>query len=343
MSTAIIALLALSLTAEAQIIPWLNWTLLPQNQMDEIIGEASGETAWKTIASIAAFNRDRRPEEFKEMFLETKVITGLLKDYGISGFEVKRYPDGTAWDASKGELWETQPRRRKIASFNDMVPMLAAWSAQIDATADLVWVGKGSPDEIKKANVQGKIVVTDGNILMVHMEACGRQGAIGVVAINTNRQLDDPLQLPWSQIKMPSFPGMPEVSPAKTSTFGFALPAREGELLKQRLLAGEKITARAQVEAKEVPYNLEVTSVLHLRNRSRSRRSHFQRPLIRRQGQTGRQRRHFWKRLHPGSGPRHQHAHHGRTPAPSETNPPFRLGPPNMRERENGSRTILKS
>jgi hypothetical protein len=33
----------------AQMTPWKIWTLIPEDQMDEIIGEASGETAWNTI------------------------------------------------------------------------------------------------------------------------------------------------------------------------------------------------------------------------------------------------------------------------------------------------------
>ena len=250
-------ILALCGMAKGQAIPWLSWTFLPQAQMDEIIGETSGETAWKTIASLAAFNRDRRPEEFSDMFLETRVVSGLLRDYGLGGIEVLRYPEGQAWDASKGELWEIKPHRRKLASFNDMVPMLAAWSSPTDTTADLVWVGRGTPEEIRLAKVEGKIVVTEGNILAVSAEACAKQGALGVVAISMLRPFFDPLQLPWTPVKMLPIPGMPPSSAPSKPVFGFCLPAREGDLLKKRLLGGESITVRAQVEAREVPYHLE--------------------------------------------------------------------------------------
>ena len=247
-------ILALCGMATGQAIPWLSWTFLPRAQMDEIIGEASGETAWKTIASIAAFNRDRRPEEFSDMLLETRVVSGLLRDYGLDGIEVLRYPEGQAWDASKGELWEIKPHRRKLASFNDMVPMLAAWSSPTDTTADLVWVGRGTPEEIRLAKVEGKIVVTEGNILAVSAEACAKQGALGIVAISMLRPFFDPLQLPWTPVRRPRSPAcrLPPRRPSRSS--GSAFPPERGTFSKKRLLGGESITVRAQVEARTVSW-----------------------------------------------------------------------------------------
>lgn len=235
----------------AQYLPWLYWTLLPGEQMAEIIGEASGETALNTIITIAGYNRDRLPEEYREIFYETRIISDKLKLYGIPGAEIVRFPGGQVWEASKGELWEVNPRRQKLASYNDMVPMLATASTTADTTAELVWVGRGSREEIEAAKVEGKIVVTEGSISAVHSEACLKRGALGVVAISQSRPYFDPLQLPWSGIR-----GRGE-TPGQPSKFGFQLPVREGDYLKRRLLAGEKITVRAQVEAKMESYQME--------------------------------------------------------------------------------------
>ena len=246
----------------AQVVPWLNWTFLPKAQMDEIIGEASGETAWQTIASIAAFNRDRLPEEFSGTFWETEYVFDQLKRYGLQGVEIVTYPGGEAWDGIKGELWEVKPMRQKIASYNDMVPMLAYGSSPADVTGELVWVGRGTTEEIRTAKVEGKIVVTEGNIMSVHGEACIRQGALGIIAINMARALHDPLQLPWSGVG--GMRGRPDggqqgqqQAPPPQPKFGFQIPAREGEFLKRRLIMGEKITVQAKVESRMVPYDLE--------------------------------------------------------------------------------------
>ena len=257
----LLAVATLSSAAGAQAIPWLTWTFLPQEQMDEIIGEASGETAWKTIASVASFNRDRGEEEFKEMFLETKVVTDLLNRYGLEGIEVLRYPGGTIWHAEKGELWEVKPFRRKIASINDMVPMLAAWSLPTDTTAELVWAGRGTPEEIRRAGVKGKIavVITEGEAEVLCSEAYLDQGALGIIAVSMIRPFFDPLQFPWSQTEVQGYAHLtsPPSDRDRLPKFGFVLPAREGDLLIKRLLAGEKIEVHVEIKAKELPNRYE--------------------------------------------------------------------------------------
>jgi len=270
--------LALAAAASAQYTPWIYWTFLPKAQMDEIVGEASGESAWNTIAEINAFNRERFGEEFAGNFLETQVVVRKLKSYGLEGVDIVAYPGGPAWVAVKGELWETKPERQKIASIRDLLPMLASGSATVDVTAELVWVGRGSAKEIATAEVEGKIVVTEGPLMMVYGTTAPK-GALGVVAISNSRPYFDPLQMPWTGIMQrrrpggagpgrqgqagqaeqpvpPAPPAAPEAKPAAPG-FAFQLPVREGDILKRRLLANEKITVRAQVESKTETADLE--------------------------------------------------------------------------------------
>ena len=72
----LIAIIAAALlaggAAMAQMTPWLIWTLLPSEQMDEIVGEASGETAWNTIMETGGYNKDRLAEEFAGTFYESQ-------------------------------------------------------------------------------------------------------------------------------------------------------------------------------------------------------------------------------------------------------------------------------
>jgi len=258
-------MLLLSAFAQAQYTPWLYWTFLPRAQMDEIVGEASGESAWRTIATINAFNRDRLPEEYTGTFFETQYVLGQLKRYGLESAEIVTYPGGEAWRATKGELWEVKPIRQKLASYNDMVPMLASGSSPTQATGDLIWIGRGTPEDIRLAKVEGKIVVTEGNISAVHSEACLRQGALGVIAVSQGRPDSGPLVIPWSGIgarRRPPIPGMaaaetPGQTPPPTPKFGFNLPLREGELLKKRLLAGETISVEVRIETESLPYDME--------------------------------------------------------------------------------------
>jgi len=233
--------LAAGSMARAQLTPWLQWTLLPKAAMSEIVGETSGETAWHAIMETGGYDRDRSTEEFATNFRETQFYLDKAKEYGLKGAEIVRFPGGTSWDAVKGELWEVAPNRQKIASYLDAAAMLATGSTNADVTAELIWVGAGRVEDLQGKDVTGKIVVTDGNIGAVHRLACLEKGAAGVLSVmNSPRPLFDPLQMAWASV------GGDASRPAK---FGFQVPPREGELLKRRLMGGQKITARAQVAA----------------------------------------------------------------------------------------------
>jgi aminopeptidase YwaD len=262
------SLLLLSAAAEAQYTAWLYWTFLPKAQMDEIVGEASGEAAWRMISTLNGFNRDRSAEEFQGTFDETRYVVDQLKRYGIENVEIAAYPGGEAWDGIKGDLWEVTPIRQKLASHTDMVPMLANGSSPTKVSGELVWVGRGSVEDIRQANVEGKIVVTEGYLSSVHGEACIRQGALGVIAINQTRSKADTIELGWGGVgarRRPPMPGAGQAQqpgaepppPPPAPKFGFNLPLREGEFLKTRLMRGEKITVEVNIETQTLPYDLE--------------------------------------------------------------------------------------
>jgi hypothetical protein len=245
-----VALLACG-AAFAQVTPYLFWTLLPEEQMDMIVGEASGETGKNTIMETGGYNKDRLAEEYAGTFYESQYIYDQLKHYGLPGAEIVRSPAGQTWNGIKGELWEVKPQRRKLASYKDMTAMLARGSNNADVEAELVWVGRGTKEEIEGAEVEGKIVVTEGSISSAHNLACGDLGALGVIAISMSRISKDPLQIPWRGIYSRRRASGEE---GQESKFGFLLPFREGEFLKNRLLRRETITVHARVEAKMEDY-----------------------------------------------------------------------------------------
>ncbi len=243
--------LVVGVAAQAQMTPFYQWTLLPPDVMDEIIGETSGETAWNTIMETGGYNRDRLPEEWAGTFYETEYIYDRLVSYGLAGAEIARFPGGEAWDGIKGELWEVAPLRQKLSSFQDMRAMLASGSNNADVTAELVWVGHGTADELDRAGVAGKIVVTEGSMNGVHQLACIERGALGVVVISNGRPHFDPLQIPWRGV------GSRRGGNPAANKFGFYIPPREAAVLKRRLMAGQEITVHAEVESTRQSYDYE--------------------------------------------------------------------------------------
>jgi aminopeptidase YwaD len=224
-------------------------TLLPGSIVDELIGEASGEKAMNHIIEMAAYIHDRPASEYSGYFYETAYVLGKMKEYGLEGIRVNEYPGGQTWDGVKGTLWEVSPGRQKLADYSDLPAVLASGSTNADVTADLVWVGEGRPAEIEKADLQGKIAVTSGSIAMVHNLAVAK-GAAGVISFNSPRPLEVPMAIPIT--------GIGSRGDATVPRFGFFLPPREGILLRDRLLRGEKIRVHAVVRSQNLDYKLEV-------------------------------------------------------------------------------------
>lgn len=246
MGLAVVVLLGLP--ASGQMTSWFQWTFLPTDQMDRIVGEASGETAFSHVLALAGMPRDRGPAEYAETFLEARYILERLLDYGLENAAIIRFPGGDTWDGELGELWETSPRIVKISSYTDLRAMLAAGSMSADVDGELIWVDEGNAEDFEGLDVKGKIVLTSGAAGRVHEMACIHRQAVGVVSFASPRPLFDPLLIPWSEIH-----GTDD-QPAK---FAFLLPPRDGILLRDRLRKGERIIVRARVRSSRRAYELQ--------------------------------------------------------------------------------------
>jgi aminopeptidase YwaD len=229
-------------------------TLLPGNIIDEMIGEASGERAMNHIIEMAAYIHDRPASEYSGDFYETEYIMNKLREYGIEVATLDKYPGGNTWDGVKATLWELSPNHQKLADYNDLPAVLASGSTNADVTAELVWVGEGRQSEIEKYDLQGKIAVTSGSISAAHNSAVAK-GAVGVISFNSPRPMEVPMAIPISGIGG-------RQGGAQNVKFGFFLPPREGIILRDRLMRGEKIKVHAVVESQSLDYDLEVPSCI---------------------------------------------------------------------------------
>lgn len=235
-----LAILLFALPAAAQMTPWLQWTFLPQARMDEIVGEASGETAANHVMAMCGFPRNRKSAEYAGTLAEAQYVLDRLTEYGLAEAAILRYPGGETWDGVKGELWEVKPGREKIASYTDLTAMLASGSASADVTAELVWVEEGEAKDFDGLDVKDKILLTSGSAGAVHNIGCLKNGAAGVVSFASPRPLFDPLIIPWGGL----------YTRGSGAKFAFLLPPREGVILRDRLKRGEKIAVHAVVETK---------------------------------------------------------------------------------------------
>ena len=241
----LLAIFAASLCTAAalgQLTPHYQWTLLEKPLMDEIIGEASGETALAHAIEMGGYTRNRLSKEYNTVLWESQYVMDMLKQYGISTAKLERFGEmRPTWDGISGELWEISPGKRKLADYDDQVAMLVSGSQNADIDAELIWIGDGKPNDYKDLDVAGKIVVTYASPGAVS-SLIANNGAVGILSFNSPRPLADPLQMPYSSLGGRRGGG-------ETSGFAFQMPPREGYLLRDRLLRGEQIMVHAKVNA----------------------------------------------------------------------------------------------
>lgn len=221
--------------------------LLPENILDEIIGESSGEQAFNHMLEMSAYNRARPLNEYATTLMESDYVIQKLKSYGIEG-NIERFGKTKSWKGIKGKLWEVSPNKRKIVDYDDMPLFLASGSLDANVTAELIWVGSGSKSDLENLDLTGKICLTSGSL--GNLAAMVAKGAEGVITFQNSRALKDPLQIPTS--------GIWTRGKKLEKGFAFKITARQGWKLRDRLLRKEKIKVHAEVVAITVELDIQV-------------------------------------------------------------------------------------
>ena len=240
-----LSVLSLSLNAQEYMTPFSH-SLLDEHHYDLIVGESSGDVAYHHILDLAPYERDRRNEEYSGLFIESAYVAGKLNEYGLEGVEVELLGKTQTWDGVSASLWEVSPKTAKIADYRDLAAILAQGSRSAHVTAELVWVGRGTRQEIESVDLKGKIAVTEASGSSVHNLAVPA-GAVGVISYYSPRPLKDPIQIPNASIRG-----------GNNATFCINLPPRDGYALRDRLLRGEKIIVKADIETTTEETEIEV-------------------------------------------------------------------------------------
>ena len=223
-----------------------NHSLMAEKYYDLIVGESSGERAFYHILDIAPYERDRKSEDYKGLFMESVYVVDKLKSYGFADATTELLGKTKTWDGVSATLWEVAPKTTKIADYRDLAAILGQGSKSAHVTAELAWIGRGTQTEIAAADLKGKIAVTEVAASRVH-DAAVKAGAVGVITYYSPRPLVDPIQIPNSGLRG-----------GNNATFCINLTPRDGYALRDRLLGGEKITVKADIETTTEETEIEV-------------------------------------------------------------------------------------
>jgi hypothetical protein len=263
MLSRILPVLCLPVLAMAQLIDSPNLrppeqpnmkTLLPQATIDAMVAEISGSLALNHMIEIAGYERDRPAEEYKTVYREAAYVERMAKQYGLEDVHIERFPvTAKQWDGELGELWMTAPVKRLIISYRDVAAALATGSKTADATADLIYCGRGADkSDYAGKNINGKIVLISGAPSAAAALAVREFGAAGIVSFSnrTGKPIDKPDQIAWSSVG------------GAAGTFAFSLSHRAGMELVEMLERGEKVTVRARVKSTEYEAEMQVPTAV---------------------------------------------------------------------------------
>lgn len=212
----------------SQQTPFLN-----DDEIRMLTNELSGDRSFEHIRVLTQWHRDSGMDGY---FKAADYVIEQAKKAGLEDVKFIEQPlDGPNYTPISAELWMVEPLEIKLADIGDHALYLSDGSHDANVTAELVWAGTGSEEDLKGLDVSGKIVLVSGYPGNAVTNAVYGKGAVGVVCYATSEgknAMDFPDQLAWTRIPVTPPSG-------KDGTFAFNLSPRKGEQLKNVLLTNE--------------------------------------------------------------------------------------------------------
>ena len=254
-----------SVAAQSQQNQFTKTTLLTDKEVTALASEISGLIAKDTVTELARYHRVQASSGFSKA---AQYIADKAKEYGLAQVQIERFPaDGEktyytlksapGWEAERGELWEIEPNKSKVADWNEMRVALADYSQSAEATTTLIDVGMGtSAKDYEGKDVAGHLVLAGGGVADVHKMACDERGAAGILSYQQNQVTgwsgDYADNVRWGHLS----PYNPK------NKFAFMISLRRAREYQARLARGEQITLHATVTAELTQSNYDVVSAV---------------------------------------------------------------------------------
>ncbi len=237
-----VSALTLPPAASAQDSPFVS-DKMERDLRDEI----SGDRAFDYVRLLTPYHRIMGSRTYVDA---AEMLAGLARQAGLRNVKVVEQPfeGGLTWDAKSARLRLVEPEERKICDFGDLRVSIAVFSRSAHAQAELVDIGRCTPEELARVDVKGKIVLTTASPGRAVSMAVWDRGALGVVSsasVHPDAAYDTPDQVGY--IKVPV--ACPE---GKTGPWSFMISAREygylSGLIRKGAAAGKPVVVKADIE-----------------------------------------------------------------------------------------------
>ncbi|HAL62394.1 MAG TPA: hypothetical protein DCP08_08325 [Chloroflexi bacterium] len=231
--------------------------------MEAVEEEFSGLAAHRYVGEIIQYHRlqaspgyRRAAEHTYQKLLDFGLEAKILSYPAREGVTFWAQPSFQEWEAREGVLHLLEPESRKLADYREIKLSLIQRSAPFEEEAEIALLEDGlEVEEYEGLDLEGKVVLTKGDVRRVHYLAVERGGAVGIIydgikeLPGLERHLDDALQYTsfwWYG--------------GERKCFGFVLSPREGERLRRSIKGGSVAKVRAKVMSRFWDGSLEVVS-----------------------------------------------------------------------------------
>lgn len=233
--------------------------------MEAVGEEFSGLAAHRYVGEIIQYHRlqaspgyRRAAEHAYQKLLDFGLEAEILNYPAREGVNFWAQPSFQEWEASEGVLHLLEPEARKLADYREIKLSLIQRSAPFEGEAEIVLLEDGlDVEEYEGLNLEGKVVLTKGDVRRVYYLAVEKGGAIGIIydgikeLPDLERRLDNALEYTsfwWYG--------------GERKCFGFVLSPHEGERLRRSIKGGSVAKVRAKVISRFWDGSLEVVSAL---------------------------------------------------------------------------------
>ncbi len=233
--------------------------------MEAVGEEFSGLAAHRYVGEIIQYHRlqaspgyRRAAEHAYQKLLDCGLEAEILGYPAREGVTFWAQPSFQEWEAREGVLHLLEPETRKLADYREIKLSLIQRSAPFEGEAEIVLLEDGlEVEEYEGLDLEGKVVLTKGDVRRVRYLAVEKGGAVGIIydgikgLSGLEHRLDNALQYT-------SFWWYGE----ERKCFGFVLSPQEGEQLRRSIkaLRGSVAKVRAKVISRFWDGSLEVVS-----------------------------------------------------------------------------------
>jgi len=228
--------------------------------IDTIFGDLSGIKAREHVSHLIHHHRFQASPDFRKA---AEYVHRQLEEFGFNNAQIMEFPaDGKinqwdwespiAWRAQDAELTMIEPFHELLCDFKEIPISLISHSQSASIEAELIDMGTGTDAALyRKDNIKDSIILATGAARDIYPLMVSH-GVRGLLHYPTDIRAFDYPDLIAGDAFCPVDEDRGKIP------FGFCIPKRQAEKLKELMADGKKVKLRAFVEAQLYDGNLDV-------------------------------------------------------------------------------------